>query len=61
MPYLADVLGTAAALCSMASFVPQILKIDQDTSKSKFLVCFLDLKFAPACDPMFRRTSDPAH
>lgn len=27
MPQIADVIGTAAALCSMASFIPQIAKI----------------------------------
>jgi len=34
MPGLADVLGTGAALCSMSSFVPQILKIWRERDAS---------------------------
>ena len=34
MSYLADVLGTGAALCSMASFVPQILKMVRERDAS---------------------------
>ena len=34
MPYLAEILGTGAALCSMASFVPQILKIVRERDAS---------------------------
>jgi hypothetical protein len=30
---------------------PTNFGIDKDTSKYMFLVCFLDLKFAPARDP----------
>ena len=36
MAYLANVLGTGAALCSMASFVPQILKIRRERDASSF-------------------------
>jgi MtN3 and saliva related transmembrane protein len=32
--YLANVIGTGAALCSMASFVPQILKIRRERDAS---------------------------
>lgn len=32
--YLADVIGTGAALCSMASFVPQIIKIWRERDAS---------------------------
>lgn len=34
MSHLADVLGTGAALCSMSSFVPQILKIRRERDAS---------------------------
>lgn len=33
-PYLANVIGTCAALCSMASFVPQIIKIWRERDAS---------------------------
>lgn len=33
-PVLADIVGTGAALCSMASFVPQILKIRRERDAS---------------------------
>ena len=38
LPDLANILGTGAALCSMASFVPQILKIwrERDASSVSF-------------------------
>lgn len=34
VPYLADVIGTGAAVCSMASFVPQIIKIVRERDAS---------------------------
>ena len=34
MTYLANVLGAGAALCSMASFVPQIVKIRRERDAS---------------------------
>jgi MtN3 and saliva related transmembrane protein len=34
MAWLANVLGTGAALCSMASFVPQIVKIRRERDAS---------------------------
>lgn len=34
MPQIVDVVGTAAALCSMASFVPQILKLVRERDAS---------------------------
>lgn len=34
MPDLADIVGVGAALCSMASFVPQILKILRERDAS---------------------------
>jgi MtN3 and saliva related transmembrane protein len=34
MPYLANIIGVGAALCSMASFVPQILKILRERDAS---------------------------
>lgn len=34
MSYLANIVGTGAALCSMASFVPQILKIVRERDAS---------------------------
>ncbi|WP_436052827.1 SemiSWEET family sugar transporter [Phenylobacterium sp. LjRoot225] len=34
MSYLANIIGTGAALCSMASFVPQILKILRERDAS---------------------------
>ena len=34
MSYLVNILGTGAALCSMASFVPQILKIVRERDAS---------------------------
>jgi|KBSSwiStaDraftv2_1062776.scaffolds.fasta_scaffold19838_2 MtN3 and saliva related transmembrane protein len=33
-PYLVNVLGTLAAICSMASFVPQIIKIIRERDAS---------------------------
>jgi MtN3 and saliva related transmembrane protein len=34
LPYIANALGTGAALCSMASFVPQIVKIRRERDAS---------------------------
>jgi MtN3 and saliva related transmembrane protein len=34
LPFFANVLGTGAALCSMASFVPQIVKIRRERDAS---------------------------